>query len=474
MAQSLIDAATSDDIMFVLSAGQSLSRGTTLRENFAPLWGEVNSARALMLDFNHEGYSARGWNYAPVDAERFDGFTPMLSAITETPAPAMVAQILSHYDTAGRQGPQIAHAATGALGASILELMTSAEDMFADPDRGLAQTQQGELIVVANGTGAYDYFVHDAGAAVYLDSHRHPPGLWDTMRAQIGFLAEAAAMAERPVHTTAAIGFVHGTADADLDHPDFGYDWALVRYIDMIEAELRAASGLDDLAVVVALSQAQGDADATVPLAQLSAVLSDDRLHLANAQFQYRFSHGSDPGIDNRHLSPEGYVHLGQGLGASLGQALTAVPLPPILISAVQRVAPLTLEVTFSGVQDRLIADTSLFREDQGFNAPEFFGFALFDAASGAQIALHDAWILDAHKVRLETTVAPEGPLRLMLGPHGEDLNPDLAPRAMQSFNTVTLRDAAPLAQMLPPEDYDGDIFDVFRFAPIQSFDLSL
>lgn len=101
-AQSLIEAGNPDELMFVLSAGQSLSRGTTLRENFTTLWpGAVDPERAFMLDFDHAGFSARGWDYATVDTDRFQGLTAMASGVTETPAPAMVAQILSHYDAAG-------------------------------------------------------------------------------------------------------------------------------------------------------------------------------------------------------------------------------------------------------------------------------------------------------------------------------------------------------------------------------------
>lgn len=471
-ARHIIEADNPDELMFVLSAGQSLSRGTTLRDNFEMVWTDtVDASRAFMLDFNHAGFSARGWDYATVDTDRFQGLTPMASGVTETPAPAMVAQILSAYDAAGRIAPNIAHAATGALGASVLELMTSAEDLVRDQAAGLAQTTQGGLFAVATTNGKYDYFVNDSGRAVYLDTHRHEPGLWDTMEMQIALLAEAARMDHKAVHDTAAVGFVHGTADVDLDHPVYGYDWALTRYFDMIESEMRAASGLSDLSVVFAMSQAQGDAEASVPLAQLAVALSDDRVHLATSQFQYRFTYGSDPGIDNRHLSPEGYFHLGQGLGASLGQALTGPADTPLLITSVERHAADTLDVDFSGVTGRLMVDTSLFSPDQGFSAPEFFGFALFDADTGQDIDLIDAWIVDADTVRLVADRDLDDHLRLVLGPHGEVLNPDLPSDALQSFNTVTLRDTVAMASMIAPDGYSGDDMDVFRFAPIQSVD---
>ncbi|WP_172329633.1 hypothetical protein [Mangrovicoccus sp. HB161399] len=469
----LLTVHNEDEIMLVLSAGQSLSIGTTVVQNYHPVWTGRVDPRAYMLDFGNDGLSARGWNHREVEPGLYRGMMPMESLVTETPAPAMVAQIFAAYDGAGQVAPDILHAGTGALGASVLELMTARGDLYGSRAAALADTADGDLFAIRNGSGSYDYFANDRGAAHYLDTHRWEPGLWDTMEAQIGYAAQAAARSGKDIHGTVAVGFVQGTADASLDDGRFGYGWALARYFSMIEQELRKATGKPGLEVEFALSQAQGKADAVVPLAQLDYVLAAENVHLAVPQYQYRFIYGSDPGTDNRHLTPEGYFHLGQGLGAALGQAMAGLPDPPMVIEEVSRGSGTELRVRFGGVEGRLVEDASLFSAAQGFAAPENFGFRLSEAGSGQFVEIARAEITGDDTVSLWTGGALEGGYRLWLGAHGVPLSETVSPGALQSWNAVTLRDSE-TAPMVAPDGYRGDTVDVFEFAPIQSFDLML
>ncbi|WP_145963031.1 hypothetical protein [Mangrovicoccus ximenensis] len=469
----MLTVHNAEEIMLVLSAGQSLSIGSTLAANYHTVWPGPVDGRAWMLDFGDPGLSARGWNHREVAAGMFRGRMPMESLVTETPAPAMVAGILAAYDGAGHVAPDILHASTGALGASVLQLMAAGDDLYGSRAAALASTGQDDLFAVRNAHGTYDYFVNDGGRAHFLDTHRRPPGLWDTMEAQIGFAAEAAARAGQAVHGTVAVGFVQGTADAGLDDPEFGYGWALSRYFSMIEAELRKATGLPRLQVEFALSQAQGKADAAVPLAQLGYVLAEDNVHLAVPQYQYRFIYGSDPGIDNRHLTPEGYFHLGQGLGASLGRALTGLPDPPIVIEEAGHGTGTEIVLRFGGVEGHLVEDAALFSEEQGFSAPPNLGFRLSETGSGRFVDILRAEITGADTVSLWTAAELEGSYRVWLGAHGLPLGETASPGALQSHNAVSLRDSE-TAPMAVPGGYRGEIIDVFEFAPIQAFDLEL
>lgn len=252
MARQLIESGNSSEMMLVLSAGQSLSFGTTLLDNFDPIWtGDVDTDRAFMLDFNHQGISARGWNTMTVDPERFTGLIPMTSHVTETPAPSMITQLLAAYDDAGRIAPNMLNVGTGAVGASVLELMTAADDLVRDQAAGLSHTNHGDLFVIERADGRFDYFVNDNGTAVFLDTHHHQPGLWDTMEAQISFALQGAAEAGYAIHDSVAMSFIHGQADADLSNDIYGYAWAVGRYLDMIEDALQDATGRSDLTLTL-------------------------------------------------------------------------------------------------------------------------------------------------------------------------------------------------------------------------------
>ncbi|WP_138468608.1 hypothetical protein [Poseidonocella sp. HB161398] len=462
-----------DEIMFVLSAGQSLSLGATQLDRAATLWsGPVDADRAHMLDFDHAGIGARGWNYIPLDPALYLGMEPMESRVTETPAPAMAAQILDAYDSTGRLAPDLLHFGTGAIGASLVELMTGAEDLATGLAAGLRQSGEGDLFALARADGRYDYYLDHDGAAVALGTFRHAPGLWDTMEAQIGFAAAAAAAEGYQVGSTVAIGFVHGQADARLDHPDFGYAWLASRYFDMIETAMADIAGIADPRLVVALAQVAGDADGNVPLGQLDLIRDDPRVVYGGTQMEFQSLYPSTGGSDHIHLSPQGYLHLGETLGHYLGEALIGRAEDPILVSSVTALAPDLLEVAFSGVGTRLVEDRSIFEDNPAISAPDHFGFAL-SRPDGTRLAIEEAWISGADTVRLRLAETASGAMHLSLGLHGQDLSDRIDDGAYESWNGTSLRDAAAEAAVLP-QGYDGDLRAILEFAPTQEADFWL
>lgn len=472
--RSWLESGYEDEMMLVISAGQSLSLGTTLQSNFETLWdGPVDSERAFMLDFGHPGFSARGWNHFNPDPDMFRGLVAMESHVTETHAPAMIARILAEFDQSGLQAPNLLHFGTGAHGASILQLMTSSGDLVQDVEHGLARSAVEDVFAVARPDGKFDYFVDDGTQAIFLDTHRHPPGLWDTMEAQLQFAVNAAGAAGHEIHHTAAVAFVQGTADAGLEPGTFGYDWALAKYFDMIEAELRARADQPEINVVFAVSQAQGEADAMVPLDQLQIALSDPRVVLGPSQHQFRFAFGSNPGSDHRHLNPEGYMHLGQSLGASLGDALLGKHNDPILVASVNSPGAGRLIVEFDGVDGWLVEDHSLFSSSQGFVAPENLGLGLVALETGGLIELESARISGRAQVEICTGDVLDGDYRLFIGVHGQELHESLEPSALQSYNSVTLRDST-VDPMVLPQGYNRSEVGIYDFAPIQAYDFTL
>lgn len=470
VARSILEAEAAEEMMLVLNAGQSLSFGTTHSESMETLWpGPVDAERAFMLDFNHQGVSARGWNRLEVDAGRFDGLIPMQSHVTETPAPAMIAQMLAAYDAVGRVAPNMLSVPTGAIGASLLELMTEADALVADVATGLALFGEDEIFAVARSDGKYDYYIAEQGAAVHLNTLRHPPGLWDTMTAQLGFAVQGTRAAGHDLHGSVAMSMIHGQADAGLDHGTYDYAWALTRYLDQIEAELASVSGRDDLELVVTLAQGPGDADANVAFDQLAVIAADPRVHYGGTQWAFQGRFASAPGADHVHLSPEGYAHLGRTVGQNLARAVVGRPEDPILIDAVARETAQTLLVSFAGVEGRLVADSTIFTDMPGLNAPEFYGFRL-SQTDGADVVITNAEIIGGDLIRLTLDASISGSYRLSLGHHGQDLSDLLPDRAFESYNGTPLRDSQ-VAEVSSPNMPNGDNLDVFEFAPIQYHD---
>ncbi|WP_176473821.1 hypothetical protein [Actibacterium ureilyticum] len=434
------------EFLLMVSAGQSLSVGVTYWPDRGVVTDTaVDPTLALALDFGNDRISGRGWLKNEVDSAAFQGFQPLQEHETETHASGMVQQVLDGYAADGLSAPTIGHFHAGTGGVSILQLMTSQSDLYASTDAALAATATGQVFVVQNDSGAYDHFVNNAGQADFYASFDAAPMLFDNFRIQLELAVEEAQAQGYDLLPTLALTYIQGQADTHLDHATFGYQYLLETYFQMVDAVADASYGTD-VDTLISLSQMRGYGEKEVSISQIETIVDNENVHFGTSEFQFQASNPSKIGSDYTHLSPEGYHLMGQSIGAKWYDVLSGSEDAPILIESVRKTSATTLEVTFSGVEGQLIADSSAFSAAAGVSAPDNFGFDLYNSAhrvgSGVPDIVH-AEITGDSEVTLEFDADLDGDFVLYLGRYEQDLSDgSIDGLSLNRFGGTTLRDS--------------------------------
>lgn len=469
--------AISRELLVVVTTGQSLSVGVTKFSEYEPLWTEpVDADRAFMLDFgNNALVDHLGWGTRDVDTGAFEGFKPLQSSRTETPATGMVSQILKGYDDAGVVSPDIVHMHAGKGGASILKLMSTRDDIYGDIAAGLASTADGGIFLVPKPGGDHSYYINDDGAALFVKSIDGDPTAFDAVAPQFGLIASEAETLGYALPTRLAVAFIHGQSDTNID---YGIYTRLIRsYIDRLEQTAEDAWG-GDVEVVASVSQQRGYGAGRVPLQQLDAIIEDPDIHFGAPEILFETRYPSVPGNDVTHLSPEGYLMMGQTIGARMYDALIGAEDLPILIDTVTRTDAQELTITFSGVEGDLVSDSSDFLPEMGYNEPEYFGFGLYNAnggTSGEIPRITGAWITGAAEVTLSFETDITGDWRLYLGRNERTLSNGIYDDRIggTGWHANTLRDSETDTLHVSPKGLPFGAGPIREFAPFQYADLS-
>src|SRR5690606_32845557 len=77
------------------------------------------------------------------------------------------------------------HVNTGAGGKSILQLMTRAQDVFADLTTALSSTANDDVFAIDNADGTFSYFRNDGGAGHFYQTLTGRPVFFDNLVSQL-------------------------------------------------------------------------------------------------------------------------------------------------------------------------------------------------------------------------------------------------------------------------------------------------
>lgn len=463
-------------MQFVFTSGQSLSVGVTpLQSQQVLTTGPVDPVHALALDFGVNGYVNRGWLNVPVDEGRFRGFRPLQEYATETHVSSMIGRLVSEYQAAGLDSPAFTHVNTGAGGKSILQLMTRAQDVFADLTTALSSTANDDVFAIDNADGTFSYFRNDGGAGQFYQTMTGRPVFFDNLVSQLQLGVTEALRLGYDLAEDIILNFIQGQGDRPRGDIPYGYEFLLGTYFDRLEAAVESVLG-SAADVMGILSQHRGYSDKGVAIDQIQFVENHPNVVFGALEYQYEALYPASVGGDYTHLSPEGYYMMGQRLGANIFDALVGQENAPIMISQVTKAASDQLLVDFSGVDNALMIDDSIYAAANGLHAPENLGFRLYrtDGTNSNYLPkITSAQIVDADTILLQFDRDVVGQFRLYLGRTQEDLL-DPAFGTLIGFGGTPLRDTGSLDVAQP--NGGAPLLDahIYEYAPIQYVYLDL
>jgi Ca2+-binding RTX toxin-like protein len=458
-------------MMFAITAGQSLAYGTTTIQD--PLTTTaLYPTKALGLNFGPSNtyYVNHGWAETPVVSSSFLGFTPLLEYGSETVSSSMVNRIIQEFETAGLQAPTIAHFNVAGPGKSILTLMTSASDVFANVTAALSSTTTGSLFAINVGGGNYSYYLNNGGTAQLFGTHSGQPVYFDNLVTQLTLAHGAAVAGGYDVDPRILVNWIQGQSDTNL-LPD-QYEFLLGKFLDKVKAT--ASSILQtQVQLVASASQHRGYGDKMIAIDQIDFISARPDVVFGAPEYQFEARYPSVVSVDYTHLSAEGYYMMGQQIGSNLFDALRGQENTPILISGVSGLDADSLLVSFSGLSGNLVADPAIFASINNIQQPTDLGFRLYTEQGyrGSDLPeILDAQIVGPNQVRLDFSAAVVGPYRLYLGRNEENLTKTGSPNIgeLLGFGGTTLRDSV-VGTAMPAQD--GTILadpSIYEFAPIQ------
>lgn len=467
-----IEVTDRQAMQFIFTSGQSLSVGTTSSPAVltnAPLY----PGNALALDFGLSRYVNTGWQAASVNVSMFQGFRSLQEYGSETHASSMINRLIYEYQAAGLDSPVFTHVNTGSGGRSILQLMVGSQDIYADVATGLAATAVDDIFAVNNLNGTFGYYRNTGAGEQFYGNKSGKPVFFDNLVTQLTLGVNEAVKQGYDVGKDIVLNWIQGQADVGLGGATFGYEFLLGKYFEKLDAIVESIIG-NTSDVLGMVSQHRGYSAKGVATDQIDFVGTQPNVIFGAPEYQFEARYPAKVGGDYTHLSPEGYYMMGQQLGANLFDALTGHENAPILIASVTKVAADMLQVDFSGVDNGLVDDPSIYAAANGFHPPSDFGFRLYTTIGQKGRNLPDiisAQIIDADSVLLQFDKAVSGQFRLYLGRTEEDLL-DPAYGSLFGFGGTTLRDSVAVAAMPAPNGAPlADPF-IYEYAPIQYVDV--
>ncbi len=469
-----IDVTDRAPMQFIFTSGQSLSIGVTSFNKYEVLTNSpVDPVHALALDFGKNSLVNKGWQNSPVNAAAFNGFRSLQEYTTETHVSSMIGRLVSEYQAAGLESPVFTHVNTGSGGKSILQLMTRAQDIYADVASALSSTSNDDVFAVDNNNGTFSYFRNAAGIADGYGTLSGRPVYFDNLVTQLQLGVTEAVRLGYDLAEDIVLNFIHGQADQRIGDIANGYEFLLDTYFDRLDAAAEAILGSAS-DVIGMVSQHRGYGDKGVAIDQIEFVNSHANIVFGATEYQYEALYPASVGGDYTHLSPEGYYMMGQRLGANLFDVLTGQENEPILISQVSKVASDQLLVDFTGVDNALIVDASIYAAANGLHAPENLGFRLYqpDGSNSNYLPkIVDVQIVDADSILLQFDRNVSGQFRLYLGRTQENLL-DPALGKLPGFGGTPLRDSGSLDVASPNGGAVLSDAHIYEYIPIQYYDL--
>ena len=448
-----------NDFTLVMTVGQSVAAGATdwpTRETFTA--NPFDTERALMSVF---------------DAGDFVGIEPLREIRFETMSSSMIRHLLNRYDEVGIQSPNFLHTNAAVSGASILDFLTGADDVYTTVSAGAKATQSGKHFAVSRADGGFDHYIDEGSTAFYTKSTSgRTPVLEEGLIANATNSIDGAIALNYTITDTVLFNWVHGQADAGLGGKKYDYEYHLELLLGTVETGIEDHLGRN-VDLVTSVSQQRGYGPKDVAFEGLAAALNINGAHLGMLEYEFQASEPSAPGRDYTHFSNEGYYLAGAQLGLRFFDALQGNENAPILIDSVQRGGTNEVLVNFTGVDGALVNDPSIYNPAAGFSVPSNFGFGIYDNPyrPSEDYQILSSRIVDADTVSLIFNKEPVEGLTLILGRTGETLIDPAFNSQGRDFGGTTLR-GSDTVSILPPEQ--GSLVEqfVYEYAPIQSYDL--
>lgn len=459
-------------LMITFSFGQSLSIGTS--SEFETLsQAPQHPGLVLGLDFGNIQLNGRGFRGDAVRVEDFNGFIDLIEADRETPASGMLNQIIDRFLEDGQEPPAIVHFHAGQGGRSIVELLTSSEDIYASTDEALAVVANGLHFAVELEDGSLAHYINDAGEAVFTRSSAGGTVYFDNLVTQLELTVQTALEQGYEIEPSVVLNWIQGQSDVDLSRLEtFNYEYHLNLLLDKLGTVVKEVVSSDSH-LVASISQFRGTGLRATSLQALEVINERDDAHLGIVEYAFQAFEPSVIGSDYTHLTGEGYYRAGRLLGERIYDVLSGNENQPILIDTVEQLATDTLLVTFSGVETTLVNDPSIFRADAGFRAPENFGFGLYlsDGTPGQDIpSIVRSEIVGGNQVRLTFDQPVGEEFLLYLGRTGENLiEPEVSASRGEDFGGTTLRDALESLAPDPTSQRPLDDNAISEYAPVQA-----
>lgn len=298
--------------------------------------------------------------------------------------------------------------AVGGYGTPVLSSSQPYTNLMFDAPRAVTLTSTNALIeatdgiygeTIASGMANLVTSLHAShralasiaglGASAYVDL-KQGTATYDAGLDQVtAGVARAVAMGLS--YGVSAIANVHGETDADINNVSYNDD--LEEWQSDFETDIKAITGQSGTIPMLVSQCSSAGANNDVPLAQLRAhVANPGKIILVGPKYHLPTT---DPGVDDRHLSNEGYRQLGEDFAKVYKRAiidgLTWEPLRPRQVSRVGAVITVQFHVPVAP----LVLDTTLVtaQTDMGF------------AWSGSE-TIDDVSIVDPDNGTIEITLS--------------------------------------------------------------------
>ena len=454
-------------LQIVLTMGQSLAVGTTYYKQVDDPTA-MYPANVLGMNYGSAAPMNVGWQTTAVNKAAFQGFAPLVETVSETHVSGMLDALVSDYTAAGLTSPDFLNINASVGGYSIIQLMTSKNEVFASVQAGLGATTNGTLFAVPTSTsGYYDYYLNTNGTAFSYGSMNGGPGNWDNMVAELTQAVTYAKANGYQIAPTVVFNWMQGGADRAMPAGSYYYQYLLNQLINNVNSQVHSIVGSTEntLTVVNQISDRQGS---SVPIAQLQEITSRADVIYGSSDFQYEMDYPNAP-MDFIHTQPQGYFAYGQAIGHKIFDALQGHENTPILMSKVVQNSATQVTVTFSGVDSHLVSDASIFNSAYGLKAPSNMGFYAYDVNGSAATSFKvvSATIVGTNTVQLTFSSAITSAFRLYLGRTEDN---EATNGSLPEYGGTTLRDATVINSLTPTSGTTISDPHIYDFAPDQYF----
>jgi hypothetical protein len=463
---SLSTAAIPKKLQIVITLGQSHSLGATIDRAVLSTTPRFPD-HVLALNFGSDTRLASGWRSAPVNEASFLGFAPLREAGTETHVSGMMDALVNQFINAGRDVPTFLHINGGEGGRSILQLMTSKDDIFASYQLGLDQTVSGNVFAVTRPDGKYDAYVRTETGAIFERTINGPLVYFDNVETQLRIAVDHARSQGYEIDSNVIFNWMQGSSDNSVRYGDF-----LDELFRKMELVVDQAIGTD-AAIMGIVSQNRGFGTRIISTEQLSFINDEANVGFGAAEYQFQARYPAKAGVDYSHLNPEGYYMLGQQIGRNIFDFMTGNENLPILIDKVEQPDSRTIIVNFANVDSFLVADPAIFAPESLMRAPSNLGFGVYRTTGGllTSFAISSAQIVGPASVRLEFDRDLTGEFRLYLGRTEDDLS-TLPEGGLSRFGGTVLRDAAAAPALGLVSGATLKTPYLYEYAPVQFVDI--